>query len=482
MISKATLQGYIFEEVLAKLFQASGFDLLVEEHQDPAALTMGPNGLRIRGRGADHQVDVLGELATRIPFTFPLRVFVEAKHRTEKVGLAYIRNAVGVINDVNEHYSNATATDAYQRYDYRYLLFSTSGFTEDAAKYAIAQRISLVDLNGPAFEPLIDHVDGVTGEFYALAEIMGVTSFPIRQMRESLRRAFGTWTVDLAPAPTTLSDAEMRASRTTGNATLPPARVASIAARAAEFDEALYFAFNDSPYIHVARPDEPEDSEDLSASGDRLFGRFAFAGTNPENGEWTLVTETSRKPTNVRFAPSPVIDSLVGEPVNDSSSWKGSRRASSISLAVRGDVVEVGYAPKVDASHTPSQVVRRQSLEPELAYLSRRKSARPSGWTQTAFHELVRRLEGEGNQGHALVLQDAARSGGRIVRDRVYALCGYPPDRMLRGFTRPPARIARDLVKELLLPPDAEAPISAVYEHGVSASSFEVPQEFTWFV
>lgn len=482
MISTETLQGYVFEEVLAKLFQGSGFDLLVEEQQDPAALTVGPNGLRIRGRGADHQVDVLGELTTRIPFTFPLRVFVEAKHRAEKVGLADVRNAVGVINDVNEHYSNATATDEYQRYDYRYLLFSTSGFTEDAAKYAIAQRISLVDLNGPAFEPLIDHVEAIANEFYVLAEIIGVTTFPVKQIREALRRAFGTWTVDLAAAPTTLSDAEARASRTTANATLPIGGVASIAARAADFDEALYFAFNDTPYIHVARPDEPEDSEDLTGAGEKLSGRFAFAGTTPDSGEWTLVTATSGKSTNVRFAPSPVIDTLISEPSNYSSAWKRRARGSSISLAVRGDVVDVGYVPMLDTSHTPSEAVRRRSLEPELAYLSRRKGARPSGWTEAAFQELLERLEREGNEGHSLVLQEAARSGGRIARNRVYDLCGYPEGRMLRGFTRPPARIARSLVKERVLTPEAEAPISAVYDHGVSASGFEVPNEFTRFV
>lgn len=99
MISVSSLRGYVLEELLAALLQASGYDLLVDASQDPAALAMAGNGLRIRGRGADHQVDVLGQLRIRVPFMHRLRLFVEAKYRSDPVGLADVRNALGVIND-----------------------------------------------------------------------------------------------------------------------------------------------------------------------------------------------------------------------------------------------------------------------------------------------------------------------------------------------------------------------------------------------
>jgi hypothetical protein len=131
----------------------NGYRLLVAAQQDPEALRGGAHGLLVRGRGADHQADVLGELALPIPFSLPLRIFVEAKCRAAKTGLGDVRNAHGVVHDVNEHFGTASAGArrvADRRYHYRYTLFSASGFTMPAQRYALAQQISLVDPLCPA--------------------------------------------------------------------------------------------------------------------------------------------------------------------------------------------------------------------------------------------------------------------------------------------------------------------------------------------
>ena len=91
MISPSALRGFVLEELIAKLLQASGFDLLVEPAQDPNALALAGNGLQIHGRGADHQVDVLGQLHLEIPFSYPIRLFVEAKYRSKPTGLDAVR-------------------------------------------------------------------------------------------------------------------------------------------------------------------------------------------------------------------------------------------------------------------------------------------------------------------------------------------------------------------------------------------------------
>lgn len=129
MIGRSALRGYVLEELLARFLQSSGYSLLVRAAQDPLALTESANGLRVRGRGAEHQVDVLGELDWPVPFSLPIRLFVEAKYRTSRVGLADVRNALGVVNDVNEHYSTSAASNApqpFRRFHYRYALFSAS--------------------------------------------------------------------------------------------------------------------------------------------------------------------------------------------------------------------------------------------------------------------------------------------------------------------------------------------------------------------
>lgn len=95
-------------------------------------------------------------------------------------------------------------------------------------------------------------------------------------------------------------------------------------------------------------------------------------------------------------------------------------------------------------------------------------------WTMSAVLELLRRLEGEGWP-HAQVIRVAAELGGVIDRDQVYAIAGYDEDRMLRGFTRPTARITRDLQEEGLLASGVEAALTADYAGGVTAVGFEIP-------
>ena len=150
------LKGYILEEVLAYLIRTTGYMLLVDESQDPIELHKGTGGgLEVKGRGSDHQVDVLGQLEWIPAFTFPLRLFVEAKFRQKTTGIEIVRNAVGVLIDINQNnYPNKEQTKFYQKYHYVYALFSTSGFSEKATNMALAHQISLIDLSGREFDNL----------------------------------------------------------------------------------------------------------------------------------------------------------------------------------------------------------------------------------------------------------------------------------------------------------------------------------------
>jgi hypothetical protein len=51
-----------------------------------------------------------------------------------------------------------------------------------------------------------------------------------------------------------------------------------------------------------------------------------------------------------------------------------------------------------------------------------------------------------------------------------------------RGFTRPPARITRDLIDAGVIDPELYWPLWAIYRSGVRASHFGLPQEFVEFV
>ena len=59
---KAQFKGYILEEVLAYLIRTSGYSLIDTAPSNDPDLFSGTNGLNLRGRGTNHQIDILGEL------------------------------------------------------------------------------------------------------------------------------------------------------------------------------------------------------------------------------------------------------------------------------------------------------------------------------------------------------------------------------------------------------------------------------------
>src|SRR5207249_10310278 len=147
-ISVESLKGYILEEVLAYLIKGTGYDLLVDPTQDPRDLDWARNGLVVKGRGAVHQVDVLGQLSWVPAFTFPLRLFLEAKFREDTTGISTVRNAIGVILDINQNNSpTREQKPIFQKFQYVYAICSTSGFPESAQDMALAHQISLIDLS-----------------------------------------------------------------------------------------------------------------------------------------------------------------------------------------------------------------------------------------------------------------------------------------------------------------------------------------------
>jgi hypothetical protein len=205
-LSRETLRGYVLEELLAALIKNTGYRLLVDESQDPDELKSRHNGLAVRGRGGVHQVDVLGELAWIPAFTYPLRLIVEAKARTAKTGIGEVRNAVGVVSDVNQNFTSSAPTNRalMQRFTYRYALFSTAGFSAPAAEYALAHQISLVDLSAGEFDDVVQLADDITTVLSAGGPLRRGDGF-LGRLRTRLRIELGTWPEEV-PLPSTAGE------------------------------------------------------------------------------------------------------------------------------------------------------------------------------------------------------------------------------------------------------------------------------------
>jgi hypothetical protein len=249
-LSRETLQGYVLEEVLATLIQNTGYRLLVDESQDADELMNRHNGLAVRGRGGVHQVDVLGELAWIPAFTFPLRLIVEAKARTGKSGIDDVRNAVGVVSDVNQNFTSSASPypALLQKFSYRYALFSTAGFSAPAAEYALAHQISLVDLSAPDFADITQLAHDVTSELWADGPPRRGGGF-LRHLRAWMRIELGTWPEEVPPPNVGEGLAGFPWRRGTVGETLR-ARVDAIGE--------LFVGMANGPYLLLLRARDPE--------------------------------------------------------------------------------------------------------------------------------------------------------------------------------------------------------------------------------
>jgi hypothetical protein len=173
VINLPALRGYLLEEVLAWLLKTSGYELLAVGDDSPDVLDQTSHGLVVRGRGAWHQADALGEFRHVPPFSLPVRLFLEAKFTRAKVGLGVVRNGHGVVHDVNENVVSSPRSAAggpYRprtRYRYNYAIFATRGFSREAQEYALAHQISLIDLSMPSFQPLRTLVETTVMEVHA---------------------------------------------------------------------------------------------------------------------------------------------------------------------------------------------------------------------------------------------------------------------------------------------------------------------------
>jgi hypothetical protein len=198
MVGERALRGYLLEEVIGWLLRSSGYRLLSDADEqalppERRVLKLGSNGLVVRGRGAWHQADALGQFSYVPPFSLPVRLFTEAKFNDTRVGLGVVRNGHGVVHDVNENVvvppSAVGPTRPWARYRYSYAIFSTSGFSREATEYALAHQISLVDLSMPDFGPLREHVRTTANRVHTALAALPATGRPgLHSVRGYLRR------------------------------------------------------------------------------------------------------------------------------------------------------------------------------------------------------------------------------------------------------------------------------------------------------
>lgn len=158
----AALHGMMLEEVLLALLRNSGYTPIDDPAQDPISLE-GSNGfVKVRGRGGAHQIDVIADFKINIPFTYPLRLLLESKcyDPGSKAGIGIVRNAVGVLKDVSEFWHiNQNRDPVRRRHHYQYVLCSSSGYSDEAQRFAFVQDINLLQIPpGTLLSQIVDMI------------------------------------------------------------------------------------------------------------------------------------------------------------------------------------------------------------------------------------------------------------------------------------------------------------------------------------
>ena len=202
MPTVAQIHGMLLEEALLHLLRFSGYRPVMSNGADPT-LRQGTAGLEVLGRGEHHQIDAIADFTIPQPFVNPARLLIEAKFKDSAVGIEIVRNAVGVLKDVSEYWVTpalagrgpAAARPRQQpRYHYQYALLASSGFTENAQRYAVAHDVYLIPFERAGFfQPVMVAIracapnDGATDRRRGVE--MGIDLSELRRrVRESLAR------------------------------------------------------------------------------------------------------------------------------------------------------------------------------------------------------------------------------------------------------------------------------------------------------
>ncbi len=168
MMSEAQIRGLLLEEAVLYLLRTAGYVPVFGRGTDPT-LEQNGHSLFVVGRGERHQIDAIADYIVQPPFSNPQRLLVEAKfYDGRQVGLTVVRNALGVLVDVSQHFVAPAGTQLRTaRYHYQYAVVSATRFTRQSQRFAYAQDIFLIPLGSSRFfEPLLRSIQESAATFF----------------------------------------------------------------------------------------------------------------------------------------------------------------------------------------------------------------------------------------------------------------------------------------------------------------------------
>ncbi len=149
-VARGKLKGYMFEIILTHFLKNNNFsnprNNFHEIRESRVKFT------EVKGRGTWHEIDILLDYETSIPFFFPIRLFGEVKCYEKPITKSKIREFIAVLKDIQENYViNENSKDLVRSSELG-VFFSASGFNKEAENLAYSHNIKTISY---AHNPII---------------------------------------------------------------------------------------------------------------------------------------------------------------------------------------------------------------------------------------------------------------------------------------------------------------------------------------
>lgn len=192
---------------------------------------------------------------------------------------------------------------------------------------------------------------------------------------------------------------------------------------------------------------------------------------------WILVTSDEKEDWRVHVDQKRLVLGARPELVAESLQRLGQRVIIMSSLEFYDRMVAVNPSVTSDAEDATDSLIEVIAQQESTG-----EGEDVSSWTRDAYLSLLARLDGSGYRAQSCAIRAAAQFGdGFVDRATRYRLAEYEPDRTLRRFSLPAARITLQLINEGTLAEDVLRPLTPVYDRPGRASGFQVPAEFVLF-
>lgn len=166
-IDRAKLRGYLLEIVIAKLLFENGFLEVNQEIPERVRITR-VGFVEFKGRGGWHQIDCPFDYKNHLPFINPIRLMAEVKFFKTRIQKNIIRESIGALKDIQEnYYANNLVDIRKNRYTELGVIFSASGFSDEAEMLAFAHNIKTISYNNvPLMKEITDQLEFMEERFF----------------------------------------------------------------------------------------------------------------------------------------------------------------------------------------------------------------------------------------------------------------------------------------------------------------------------